>query len=147
MKYIKKTQHIKMSTEQFAYKLQQYIDTTTNDKFIFEVTKMCGYGEFMTVFKSQSLLDLYSTISYQFNNRGIKSIFFVNDNTGEKIMVPLSSTTRIKDFISSYNNVGPSLTIKPVYPIPCKIVYRLYFDDGHVHGTTPCHLPLPPNQV
>jgi hypothetical protein len=134
-----------MTTDPFAYKLKQYVDTIQNYKFIFEVTKLCGYGEFITVFKNQSLLDLYSTISYQFDNRHIKELFFVNENTGEKIMVPFSSTTRINDFISGHN-VGPSLAIKPIYPIPCKIVYRLYFDDGHVHGATPCHLPLP-NQI
>ena len=136
-----------MTTEPFAYKLQQYIDTIPNYKFIFEVTKLCGYGEFMTVFKNQSLLDLYSTISYQFDNREIKELFFINDNTGEKIKVPISSTIRIKDFISGHN-VGPMLNIKPIYPVPCKMVYRLYFDDGHAHGAAPCHLPLGPlNQV
>lgn len=136
-----------MSTEPFAYKLKQFVDTIQNYKFIFEVTKLCGYGEFITVFKHQSLLDLYSTISYQFDNREIKELFFMNDTTGEKIKVPISSTIRISDFISGHN-VGPNLNIKPIYPIPCKIVYRLYFDDGHVHGTTPCHLPpVPPNQV
>jgi hypothetical protein len=131
------------TTDPFNYKLQQYVDTIQNYKFIFEVTKLCGYGEFMTVFKNQSLLDLYSTISYQFENREIKSLFFLNEHTGEKIIVPMSSTTRIKDFIAGYN-LGNSLVIKPIYPLPCKIVYRLYFDDGHVHGAAPCHLPLPP---
>ena len=135
-----------MTTEPFAYKLKQYVDTIQNYKFIFEVTKLCGYGEFITVFKNQSLLDLYSTISYQFDNREIKELFFINDNTGEKIKVPISSTTRINDFISGHN-VGPNLNIKPIYPVPCKIVYRLYFDDGHVHGAAPCHLPIPPNMV
>lgn len=135
-----------MTTEPFAYKLQQFVDTIPNYKFIFEVTKLCGYGEFITVFKNQTLLDLYSTISYQFDNREIKELFFINDTTGEKIKVPISSNIRIKDFISGHN-VGPNLNIKPIYPIPCKIVYRLYFDDGHVHGAAPCYLPLPPNQV
>jgi len=136
-----------MTMEPFAYKLKQYVDTIQNDRFIFEVTKLCGYGEFTTVFKNQSLLDLYSTISYQFDNREIKELFFINDRTGEKIKVPISSTIRIKDFISGHN-VGPNLNIKPIYPVPCKIVYRLYFDDGHVHGAAPCHLPpVPPNQV
>jgi hypothetical protein len=135
-----------MMTDPFAYKLQQYIDTIPNYKFIFEVTKLCGYGEFITVFKNQSLLDLYSTISYQFDNREIKELFFINDTTGEKIKIPISSTIRIKDFISGHN-VGPHLNIKPIYPVPCKMVYRLYFDDGHAHGAAPCHLPLPPNMV
>jgi hypothetical protein len=137
-----------MTTEPFTYKLKQFVDTIQNYKFIFEVTKLCGYGEFITVFKNQSLLDLYSTISYQFDNREIKELFFMNDTTGEKIKVPISSTIRINDFISGHN-AGPNLNIKPIYPIPCKIVYRLYFDDGHVHGITPCHLlPVPPpNQV
>lgn len=133
-------------TEPFTYKLTQYVDNIHNYKFIFEVTKLCGYGEFMTVFKNQSLLDLYSTISYQFDNREIKSLFFVNDITGGKIMIPMSSTIRIKDFISGLNS-GNNMVIKPIYPVPCKIVYRLYFDDGHVHGAAPCHLPIPPNQV
>jgi len=134
------------TADPFGYKLKQYVDNLQNYKFIFEVTKLCGYGEFMTVFKNQSLLDLYSTISYQFENRDIKSLFFINENTGEKIVVPMSSTTRIKDFISGYNS-GPTLVIKPIYPIPCKLVYRLYFDDGHVHGAVPCHLPPPPGLV
>jgi hypothetical protein len=128
-----------MSAEQFGYKFQQYVDTTTNYKFIFEVTKLCGYGEFMTVFKNQTLLELYSTISYQFDNRIIKSLFFLNEDTNEKIMVPISNTIRIKDFISNHNS-GSSLIIKPIYPMPCKIVYRLYFDDGHTHGIELCHL-------
>ena len=137
-----------MTTDPFAYKLKQYIDSLQNYQFIFEVTKLCGYGEFMTVFKNQSLLDLYSTISYQFDNREIKELFFVNDITGQKIMVPISSNIRIKDFISGLNT-GGNLAIKPIYPNPNKNVYRLYFDDGHVHGMVPCHLPpgLPPSPV
>ena len=138
-----------MTTDPFAYKLKQYVDSLQNYHFIFEVTKLCGYGEFMTVFKNQSLLDLYSTISYQFDNRDIKELFFVNDLTGQKIMVPISSNIRIKDFISGFN-IGGNLAIKPIYPLPNKIVYRLYFDDGHVHGAGPCHLPpgvAPANMV
>jgi len=128
-----------MSTEQFGYKLQQYIETTTNNKFIFEITKLCGYGEFLTIFKNQTLVELYATISYQFGNREIKSLFFVNEVTNEKIPVPICSTTRIKDFIASYNS-GKNLVIRPIYPMPCKIVYRLYFDDGHTHGIELCQL-------
>ena len=108
-----------MSAENFGYKLQQYMETTTNNKFIFEVTKLCGYGEFLTIFKNQTLLELYSTISYQFDNKEIKSLFFVNEITKDKIPVPISSTIRIKDFISSYNS-GSNLVIKPIYPMPCK---------------------------
>ena len=128
-----------MSAENFGYKLQQYIETTTNNKFIFEVTKLCGYGEFLTIFKNQTLLELYSAISYQFDNREIKQLFFVNELTNAKITVPISSTLRIKDFLASYNS-GSNLVIKPIYPMPCKIVYRLYFDDGHTHGIELCQL-------
>ena len=103
-----------------------------------EVTKLCGYGEFNTIYKQQSLLDLYSIVSLQFD-REIIEIFFLNDITKEKIKIPISNTITIQNFISKHNS-GPEIIIKPIYPVPCKIVYRLYFDDGHKHNDKICEL-------
>jgi len=110
-----------------------------NNKFIFEITKLCGYGEFLTVYKKQSLLDLYKTVSMQFECKDIKELFFINNCTNEKIRIPITSEITIWQFIFNYNS-GPSQIIKPIYPVPCKIVYRIYFDDGHTHGDSACEL-------
>ena len=59
--------------------------------------------------------------------------------TNEKINIPITAEITIRDFLFSHNS-GPVQIIKPVYPMPCKIVYRVYFDDGHTHGNTACEL-------
>ena len=110
-----------------------------NNKFIFEITKLCGYGEFLTVYKKQSLLELYKTVSMQFECKDIKELFFINNCTNEKIRIPITDEITIWQFIFSHNS-GPTQIIKPIYPVPCKIVYRIYFDDGHTHGDKACEL-------
>ena len=110
-----------------------------NDKFIFEITKLCGYGEFLLVYKKQTLLDLYKTVSMQTECKDIKELFFVNNITNEKIRIPITNEITIWQFIFSHNS-GPTQIIKPIYPVPCKIVYRIYFDDGHTHGDKACEL-------
>jgi hypothetical protein len=112
-----------------------------NNKFIFEITKLCGYGEFLTVYKKQSLLELYKTVSMQFECKDIKELFFINNCTNEKIRIPITDEITIWQFIFSHNS-GPTQIIKPIYPVPCKIVYRIYFDDGHTHGDKACELKI-----
>ena len=122
--------------DEYNNKFEQLCNGIPNNKYIFEITKLCGYGEFITIYKKQTLLDLYNTISLQFD-REIVEIFFLNNVTNEKIKIPITNNIKIQDFIFKHN-----LTIKPVYPMPCKIVYKIYYDDGHTHGNHPCVLPI-----
>jgi len=122
---------------EYNLKFKDYCDKIQNDKFIFEITKLCGYGEFLIIYKKQTLLDLYKMVSTQFECKDIKELFFTDSNTNEKIKIPITNEVTIWEFIFSKNN-GHFQAIKPIYPIPCKIVYRIYFDDGHTHGNTPC---------
>lgn len=118
-------------------KFQDYCNKIQNDKFIFEITKLCGYGEFLVIYKRQTLLDLYKMVSMQFECKDIKELYFINNSTNEKIRIPITNQITIWEFIFSKNN-GTNQVINPIYPIPCKIVYRIYFDDGHTHGNTHC---------
>ncbi len=43
-------------------KFEQLCNGIPNNKYIFEITKLCGYGEFLTVYKKQTLLDLYNYV-------------------------------------------------------------------------------------
>ena len=127
-----------MNTEtEYNLKFKDYCDKIQNDKFIFEITKLCGYGEFLVIYKKQTLLDLYKMVSMQFESKDVKELFFMDSNTIEKIRIPITNEITIWEFIFSKNN-GTNQSIKPVYPIPCKIVYKIYFDDGHTHGNNPC---------
>jgi predicted nucleic-acid-binding Zn-ribbon protein len=126
---------------EYNAKLDDLCNKIPNNKYIFEVTKLCGYGEFLLVYKKQTLLDLYRTVSIQTECKDILELFFIDSTTNKKIKVPITNEITIWEFIFSKNN-GPNQVIKPIYPIPCKIVYRLYFDDGHTHGDTACELKV-----
>jgi hypothetical protein len=124
---------------EFNAKFEQLCNGIPNNQYIFEVTKLCGHGQFLTMFKKQTLLDLYKIISLHYECKDIKKLFFINNCTNEKINIPITAEITIRDFLFSHNS-GSAQIIKPVYPVPCKIVYRIYFDDGHTHGNTACEL-------
>ena len=44
-------------------KMKHFISSISNSRFIIEVSKFCGYSEFLLVYKNQSLLDLYKMVS------------------------------------------------------------------------------------
>ena len=122
-----------MSSNQFNDKLNEYLCTIRDLKHTFEITKTCGYSTFITIYKSQTLFDLYQTISHHFGNIPIISLFYYTP-AGERCNVPLSSET-LASFIRTNINAQPA-KLAPIYPISSgnMIVYRLYFDDGHVHN-------------
>ena len=124
--------------EEYDAKLNDYVNRLTNQHIILELTKLCGYGCFMPINKKSTLIELYNSVSLLFE-REVMELFFLNNDTNEKIKVPISSNISILDFIFKHNS-GSNLVIKPIYPVPCKVVYRLYYDDGHTHGDQVCHI-------
>ena len=124
---------------EFSAKFAEMCNRIPNNQYIFEITKLCGHGQFITIFKKQTLLDLYKIISLYYNCKDIKQLFFINSCTNQKIHIPITDLITIQEFLFTHN-LGSTQIIKPIYPIPCKVVYRIYFDDGHTHGNSPCEL-------
>ena len=124
---------------EFNAKFQQMCNGILNNQYIFEITKLCGHGQFIPIFKRQTLIDIYKIISLHYDCKDIKQLFFINSCTNEKIHIPITHVITIQDFLFSHNS-GSSQIIKPIYPIPSTVVYRIYFDDGHTHGNSPCEV-------
>jgi len=125
--------------DEYNSKFEQLCNGIPNNKYMFEITKLCGYGQFITIFKRQTLLDLYKIISLHYECKDIKQLFFINTRTNEKINIPITDEITIRDFLFSYTSTTTQM-IKPIYPLSCKVVYRIYLDDGHTHGNAPCEL-------
>ena len=112
-------------------KLNEYINYFPGKMFLFEVTKCCNYSTFVFMYKDETLSDLYKRVSYHFECKDVMSLYIIND-ANERITVPISALTKIKDYIIS-NTSGISKNMKPIYPLPLPVVYRIYINDGHCH--------------
>lgn len=120
----------------YETKLNEYMNRLENDHVVLEITKLCGYSCIYPVHRSCTIHDVYQVISKLFQ-REICELFFVNALTNEKISLPFTSCMLLTAFISRFNQ-SSNKVIPPIYPLPCKIVYQLYCDDGHYHGNELC---------
>ena len=111
----------------FNEKFNTFQSNIKNYSYIIEVTKTCGYSEFILICKDNTLLDLYKHISLHFECKNIKKLYVLNEETQEIIIIPVTEKITLRQYIVENNNTS----LKPIYPIPCHIVYRIYFDDGH----------------
>ena len=48
---------------EYNTKFELLSNRISNYQYIFEITKLCGHGEFLTIHKKQTLLDLYKIVS------------------------------------------------------------------------------------
>ena len=118
-------------------KMGEYVESIKNLMYTFEVTKCCGYSTFITVYKDESLLDLYNRIALHFGGIEIDDLFFIDTN-GEKIKIPLSKKL-IFQFVRE-QTISRPIRWTPVYPVPCPVVYRVFLDDGHCHDECYNHI-------
>ena len=112
---------------QYQEKLNEYTRNMFNIMFIFEVTKCCGYSTFITIYKNQSLIDLYSIIMNHFGIIEIKELYFISTEQ-QRINIPLSRQS-VSEFVSSYVLCNP-IRLAPIYPLPKPTIYRLILNDG-----------------
>ena len=93
--------------------------------FTFELTKCCNYSTLVFLYTEDKLIDLFFQVAKHFGCKTLVSLYIL-DQEGRKVMVPLNSSTTLKEFIFENAHI-----LKPVYDIPLPVVYRIYLDDGH----------------
>jgi len=109
-------------------KKDDYLRLITSYQYIFEVTKCCGYGEWVSVYKDLPLNQLYENIKNQFGGFYKPNNLCVLDNNLNKLHIPQDETMTLRTFI--LNN--PSF-FRPIYPLPAYVIYRIFIDDGCCH--------------
>jgi len=117
--------------EEYENKLSGYMRSIINNQFIFELTKCCGYSEFLPIFPNCKLNDLYNSVNHKLEIQKDVNVklFVVNSSTNEKLEIPNDPNVFIKDFIKIFKNY-----FTPIYPVPAKVVYKIYYDSGCCHN-------------
>ena len=115
-----------MSLETYYHRLHVFQTFNTNNKVFIEVEKCCGYGEFVCVFKKDTLVEVSNMISKTFDYQ-VKRLY-IKDQNGNVLDFPLTSEETLRDFIGRN-----ALFFRPVYPIPAIVVYKIYYEDDLKH--------------
>jgi hypothetical protein len=135
-KLFKEKMYLNKMDNHYQDKYEEFQRNIHTLMFTFEVTKCCGYSTFVTVYKNQTLIDLYSNIIQHFGDIEIKHLYFISPEN-ERISVPISTQT-VSDFVRK-NIICNPIKLVPIYELPKPVVYRLFLNDGHCdenHCTT-----------
>ena len=120
----------------FESQLQNFIYHISYSRYIIQLTKCCGYAEFIILYKEMSLQDIYKTVRFHYgisiedgqNKRGsiptTIQLYVVKNDV--RMNIPNDSNTTLYQFISSNSSF-----FVPVYPLPTPVVYTIFCDDGH----------------
>jgi len=123
----------------FYFKLDNYVNTIKSKQYMFNVSKCCGYSEFVSVYKSKSTLaDLYKQVTNQFEYNDyppVQEIRLFVKKDDSYLEIPNESNISLRNFI----NVNAGF-FTPIYPLPASIVYTMYLEDGHIHDMGPAAL-------
>jgi hypothetical protein len=92
--------------------------------YLFEISKCCGYSELVNCTKGDTLKKLYENVSAVFEIKNINLYVLVE---GRRLWIP-NTDIEVNKYIKE---LWPFL--KPEYPLPAKIVYKIYMDDGSCH--------------
>lgn len=113
----------------FGYedKIVDYQISINNLMYTFEVTKCCGYSTFITIYKGETLADLYKRVAIHFACDVVELFFLTPDCLQNRI--PLSNKI-ILNFINENITCNPQ-KLRPMYSLPYPVVYKIYLNDGH----------------
>jgi hypothetical protein len=118
-----------MSSEDYSSKFATMIMRIPDTMYIFEVTKKCGYSEFVLVYKDFSIANLIKTVSIQFQDSTINSLCFLNSETQKRITISSTDSGTIREMITQFQN-DKSMQLKSVYQnMEVFVVYRIYLSD------------------
>ena len=102
--------------ERWENLLENWVKSNNYNKVYFIITKKCGYEFLVTVYKKQTLKDLYEIVKLELDNKN-KIMLYIEKN---KINVLENNDSYIKNWISDNRS---KLEITTLIPNP--VAYRL----------------------
>jgi hypothetical protein len=120
--------------EEYIKKITYMEENISNTMYIFEVTKLCGHGEFVLIDKDDTLFNLYNTVARYFGATHIDHLLIRNEETGDTKKIPITNMTVREYIYKGLSDNEMRWFFRPIYKEPAKTVYRIIYDDGHTHN-------------
>ena len=105
-------------------KRDDYFRLLTYSTYVFEITKCCGYSEWVAVYKDAPLSRLCENISWQFGGLKADKLYVMSEN-GEKLDILCDEECSVRKLVSDN-----SLFFRAIYPLPSSVIYRIYWKAG-----------------
>jgi hypothetical protein len=117
-------QNVIIETPEEKYKdlETRFLNNFKERNYFFEISKCCGYSEIITCSKTGTLKNLYENVIDVF---GKNTKLYVLDD--KRAWLPDSNDITVKDYLRE------TKSLKPEYPLPSNIVYKIFLDDGSCH--------------
>lgn len=116
----------------YMTQMELYVSRVTNRNYWIELTKCCGYGEILAFYRDYTLSEFYVAVKQQMVCPD-NTVLYILDDQGSRMIIPDDPTITLSQFIRQHIDL-----FQPIYPLPAKVVYRIYLDDGHIHE---CSIP------
>ena len=119
----------KDSSLQYQNKIDEYVSTICNTRYLIEFTKRCccNYSFFLPMHQNYTLAEVYREVILGTEIHNVQ--LYVEDSTSCRLYIHRDSDMTLHMFIRQ--NAGMFV---PIYPLPMKVVYRIYYDDGSDHS-------------
>ena len=106
--------------ERWENLLENWVKSNNYNKVYFIITKKCGYEFLVTIYKKQTLKELYEIVKLELDNNN-KIMLYIEKNN---INVLENNDSNIKNWISDNRS---KLEITTLLPNP--VAYRLWLDE------------------
>ena len=118
------------SLETYNQKIDKYLNIYVKlNMYFIELTKPNGHASLATVYKNESLYDLYKKAAMHLRVFKVRSLYIITPNN-EKILLPFTEIISFNQFLMEQLKDPDNHKMVPIYPTPANIVYRIYVDDG-----------------
>ena len=120
-----------MLSEEYREKYDVMLNRIPDKMYVFEITKKCGYSEFVLVYKDSPVSDLFTIASNQFSTN-VNCLYFMNTETKQHYHILNTNRVSMRELITSFQqNTEMQNFIEPIYKnVERLVVYRLFYDDG-----------------
>jgi hypothetical protein len=119
-----------MLSEEYSVKCGLMLSRIPDKMYVFEITKKCGYSEFVLVYKDSLVSELFTIASNQFSTN-VNCLYFMNPETKKHYHIPNTNQVSMRELITSFQkNTEMQSFIEPIYKnVEFLVVYRLFYDD------------------